>query len=103
MSFPTGQATSYGLKDQWVEEKALKHTPLRNWLRRFQQALFAVTWVFEYSTQHSAYVKDWLKVLKEDKKAIFQGFLPSSEGNRVYFRRFFRRKPLNKIRRKSQN
>ena len=27
---------------------------------------------FEYSTQHSAYVKDWLKVLKEDKKAIFK-------------------------------
>ena len=27
---------------------------------------------FEYSTQHSAYVKDWLEVLKEDKKAIFR-------------------------------
>ncbi|MDE0518168.1 MAG: zincin-like metallopeptidase domain-containing protein [Bdellovibrionales bacterium] len=27
---------------------------------------------FEYSTQHSAYVKDWLEVLKEDKKAIFK-------------------------------
>ena len=27
---------------------------------------------FEYSTQHSAYVKSWLKVLKEDKKAIFR-------------------------------
>ena len=27
---------------------------------------------FEYSTQHSAYIKDWLEVLKEDKKAIFK-------------------------------
>ena len=27
---------------------------------------------FEYSTQHSAYVKNWLEVLKEDKKAIFR-------------------------------
>ena len=27
---------------------------------------------FHYSTQHSAYVKDWIKVLKEDKKAIFK-------------------------------
>ena len=27
---------------------------------------------FEYSTQHSAYVKSWLEVLKEDKKAIFR-------------------------------
>ena len=27
---------------------------------------------FKYSTQHSAYVKSWLKVLKEDKKAIFK-------------------------------
>ena len=27
---------------------------------------------FEYSTQHSAYVKTWLEVLKEDKKAIFR-------------------------------
>ena len=27
---------------------------------------------FEYSTQHSAYIKDWLEVLKEDKKAIFR-------------------------------
>lgn len=27
---------------------------------------------FEYSTQHSAYVKDWLEVLKEGKKAIFK-------------------------------
>jgi len=41
-------------------------------LRKFLQVLFAVTWVFEYSTQHSAYVKDWLEVLKEDKKAIFR-------------------------------
>ena len=29
---------------------------------------------FEYSTQHSAYVKTWLEVLKEDKKAIFRAF-----------------------------
>ena len=27
---------------------------------------------FEYSTQHSVYVKDWLEVLKEDEKAIFK-------------------------------
>ena len=27
---------------------------------------------FEYSTQHSSYVKSWLEVLKEDKKAIFK-------------------------------
>ena len=27
---------------------------------------------FEYSTQHSAYIKSWLDVLKEDKKAIFR-------------------------------
>ena len=27
---------------------------------------------FEYSTRHSAYVKTWLEVLKEDKKAIFR-------------------------------
>ena len=27
---------------------------------------------FKYSTQHSAYVKSWLKVLKEDKQAIFR-------------------------------
>ena len=27
---------------------------------------------FEYSTQHSAYIKDWLEVLKGDKKAIFK-------------------------------
>ena len=27
---------------------------------------------FEYSTQHSTYVKTWLEVLKEDKKAIFK-------------------------------
>ena len=27
---------------------------------------------FEYSTQHSAYIKDWLEVLKEDRKAIFK-------------------------------
>ena len=27
---------------------------------------------FEYSTQHSAYIKSWLEVLKEDKKAIFR-------------------------------
>ena len=27
---------------------------------------------FEYSTRHSSYVKSWLKVLKEDKKAIFR-------------------------------
>ena len=27
---------------------------------------------FEYSTQHSVYVKDWLEVLKEDNRAIFR-------------------------------
>ena len=27
---------------------------------------------FEYSTQHSAYIKSWLEVLKEDNKAIFK-------------------------------
>ena len=27
---------------------------------------------FEYSTRHSSYVKTWLKVLREDKKAIFK-------------------------------
>ncbi|MDE0091992.1 MAG: zincin-like metallopeptidase domain-containing protein [Oligoflexia bacterium] len=27
---------------------------------------------FEYSTQHSAYIKSWLEVLKEDKQAIFK-------------------------------
>jgi len=27
---------------------------------------------FRYSTQHSAYVKSWIKVLKEDKTAIFR-------------------------------
>ena len=27
---------------------------------------------FEYSTMHSSYVKTWLEVLKEDKKAIFK-------------------------------
>lgn len=27
---------------------------------------------FRYSTQHSAYVKSWVKLLKEDKKAIFK-------------------------------
>ena len=27
---------------------------------------------FEYSTQHSSYVKSWLEVLKEDKQVIFR-------------------------------
>ena len=27
---------------------------------------------FKYSTQHSAYVQSWIKVLKEDKTAIFR-------------------------------
>ena len=27
---------------------------------------------FSYSSQHSAYIESWIKVLKEDKKAIFR-------------------------------
>ena len=43
---------------------------------------------FEYSTQHSAYIKSWLEVLKEDKKAIFRASSQAQKATEFIFGNF---------------
>ena len=76
-------STMFHELSHWTGHKSRLKRPIRNkkgskayafeeLIAEISESFICCHLGFEYSTQRSAYVKDWLKVLREDKKAIFK-------------------------------
>ena len=84
--FKTGEgfySTLFHELSHWTAHKSRLKRPIKNkqgsqayafeeLLAEISASFICCHLGFEYSTRHSSYVKTWLKVLKEDKKAIFR-------------------------------
>ena len=84
--FKTGErfySTMFHELSHWTAHKSRLNRPIRNkqgsktyafeeLIAEISASFICCLLGFKYSTQHSAYVKTWMEVLKQDKKAIFK-------------------------------
>ncbi|MCZ0932731.1 MAG: zincin-like metallopeptidase domain-containing protein, partial [Oligoflexia bacterium] len=84
--FKTGEgfySTMFHELSHWTAHKTRLNRPIKNsraskayafeeLIAEISASFICCHLGFEYSTQHSSYVKSWLEVLKEDKRSIFK-------------------------------